>query len=600
MTRWLVTGAGGMLAHDLLAVLSARPDDRVVAADRGALDITDVPSVAAAVDGVDVVVNTAAWTRVDAAETEEAAATRVNGDGVAVLADACAHHGARLVHLSTDYVFDGRGTSPYPEDAPTAPTSAYGRSKLAGEEAVLVNLPEAGYVLRTAWLYGAAGGSFVRTMIRLEGSRDTVDVVDDQRGQPTWTADLARRIVELAVADAPPGVYHATNSGGTTWFGLAQAVFTELGADPGPAHHDRPLPAARAPAGVLRAGTRPLGPRGAAAAAPVARRPGRRLRDRRLHLVTRQRLAVAARWLLLVLVLVAFGVALHGKWADVREDLGRLDVPAVLLAALLCLLGTLGAAQSWREVLADLGSRVSLLAGARIFFVGQLGKYVPGAVWPVLVQMRLGALLGVPRVRMGLAFVVTLGLSLALGLVVGLAALPGLLAGAHPAYAWLLVLLPAALVFLQPRALNAVLVRALRLARRPPLEHALTGRGIARAGVGVMVFWLVGGLHVWVLAVDLGAAPWRTLPLAIGGFALAFCIGPLFVVLPAGAGVREAVLIVLLRAELSPTRAVAVALVSRFLLVVTDGLLALAAVAADRAVRPDHEGSGGLQRTEPS
>lgn len=232
MTRWLVTGAGGMLAHDLLAVLATRPGDTVLALDRGALDILDGPAVATAVDGIDVVVNTAAWTDVDGAEGSEAAATRINGDGPAVLADACAHHGTRLLHVSTDYVFDGTGTAPYAEDAPTGPTSAYGRGKLAGEEAVLLNLPEAGYVLRTAWLYGAAGSSFVRTMIRLEGSRETVDVVDDQRGQPTWTRDLAERVVALGVSDAAPGTYHATNSGETTWFGLAQAVFAELGADP--------------------------------------------------------------------------------------------------------------------------------------------------------------------------------------------------------------------------------------------------------------------------------------------------------------------------------------------------------------------------------
>lgn len=307
--------------------------------------------------------------------------------------------------------------------------------------------------------------------------------------------------------------------------------------------------------------------------------------------MTRQRLAAAGRWLLLALVVLGFAYALHGKWAGVRDDLSRLDPAVVVLAGALVVVGTLGSGQAWREVLADLGSRVPLLPGARIFYVGQLGKYVPGAVWPVLVQMRLGTTLGVPRVRMGLAFVVTLGLSLALGLVVGLAALPGLLVGAHPAYAWLLALLPLALVFLHPRTLNALLGRALRLARRPAPEHPLSGRGITRASVGVLVFWLVGGLHVWVLAVDLGAARWPTLPLAVGGFALAFCIGPLFVVLPAGAGVREAVLIVLLQTQLSSTRAVAVALVSRFLLVVADGLLAGAAALTTR-LNHDREDSG--------
>jgi dTDP-4-dehydrorhamnose reductase len=149
------------------------------------------------------------------------------------MAAACAAAGARLVHPSTDYVFSGTGSEPYPEDHPTAPATAYGRTKLAGEQAVRRLLPEASYVLRTAWLYGAHGPNFVRTMIRLEGARDTVAVVDDQHGQPTWTGDVARQIVLLAGSGAEPGIYHATNSGATTWLGLARAVFRLLGADPG-------------------------------------------------------------------------------------------------------------------------------------------------------------------------------------------------------------------------------------------------------------------------------------------------------------------------------------------------------------------------------
>ncbi|MDG6108922.1 dTDP-4-dehydrorhamnose reductase [Dactylosporangium aurantiacum] len=229
MTRYLVTGAGGMLGQDLLAALDGRA---VTALKRADLDVTDAPAVAEAVAGHDVVLNAAAWTDVDGAETAYEAALAVNGTGVAVLASACHATGARLVHVSTDYVFDGAGTSPYPEDAPTAPLNAYGRSKLAGEQAVLATLPTTGYVVRTAWLYGAAGRNFVKTMLRLAATRDFVDVVDDQAGQPTWSRDLARRLVELADADAPAGVYHGTASGQTTWHGLAQAVFTIAGLDP--------------------------------------------------------------------------------------------------------------------------------------------------------------------------------------------------------------------------------------------------------------------------------------------------------------------------------------------------------------------------------
>jgi len=227
--RWLVTGAGGMLGADLLDVLAG---EDVVGLTRGDLDVTDAAAVTAAVDGRDVVVNAAAWTDVDGAERAEAAATRVNGDGPRVLADACLAAGARLVHVSTDYVFDGKASTPYAEGHPTAPASAYGRSKLRGEEAVRSVLPESSCVVRTAWLYGQHGGNFVRTMINLEGQRDTLDVVDDQLGQPTWTLDLANQIVALVRADAPAGVYHATSSGETTWCGLARAVFEELGADP--------------------------------------------------------------------------------------------------------------------------------------------------------------------------------------------------------------------------------------------------------------------------------------------------------------------------------------------------------------------------------
>jgi dTDP-4-dehydrorhamnose reductase len=234
MTRWLVTGAAGMLGQDLTALL-AEGSAEATGLDRGALDITDPAATMDAVQQFrpDIVVNCAAWTAVDDAEAHEDLALAVNGDGAANLAAACAKAGARLMQPSTDYVFSGAGSEPYPEDHPTEPVSAYGRTKLAGEEAVLSLLPDAGYVLRTAWLYGAHGPNFVRTMIRLEGSKDTVAVVDDQRGQPTWTADVARHMLLLAEADAPPGIYHATSSGTTTWMGLAREVFRLLGADPG-------------------------------------------------------------------------------------------------------------------------------------------------------------------------------------------------------------------------------------------------------------------------------------------------------------------------------------------------------------------------------
>jgi dTDP-4-dehydrorhamnose reductase len=231
--RWLVTGAGGMLGRDLVEVLS--PVVELTALDRSTLDVTDASAVADAVSGHHVVVNAAAWTDVDGAETAEAAATAVNGDAVAHLARACSASGAILLHVSTDYVFSG-GTSPYLEDAPTAPLNAYGRGKLAGERSVLALAPSHGYVVRTAWLYGQYGRNFVSTVLGLASSRPTIDVVTDQVGQPTWTLALARRLLDLGAAAidglADPGVYHATASGRTSWYGLARAVFEEAGLDP--------------------------------------------------------------------------------------------------------------------------------------------------------------------------------------------------------------------------------------------------------------------------------------------------------------------------------------------------------------------------------
>ncbi|MEU7863001.1 dTDP-4-dehydrorhamnose reductase [Nonomuraea sp. NPDC049141] len=230
--RWMITGAGGMLGTDLTELLRVTPGMRVVPFARSELDLRDADAVAWAVRAArpDVVVNCGAWTNVDEAETREQEALAINGTAVAVLARVAAELGARLIQLSTDYVFDGSGHDPYRETAPTGPINAYGRTKLAGERAALEH---GHHVVRTAWLYGAQGRSFARTMVGLEGSRQTVSVVDDQFGQPTWTGDLAERIVLLGRADAPPGVYHGTSAGRTTWYDYAREIFTLLGADPG-------------------------------------------------------------------------------------------------------------------------------------------------------------------------------------------------------------------------------------------------------------------------------------------------------------------------------------------------------------------------------
>jgi dTDP-4-dehydrorhamnose reductase len=240
----LVTGANGQLGTDLLHAVRDGTDVFARGLTRKDLDVTDAFGVQDMVVGWSrivrsdnpdhrlVVVNATAYTAVDAAETDEETAFAVNAAGPALLATACAKVGARLIHVSTDYVFPGDADRPYEVDDQTGPKSVYGRTKLAGEEAVREILPDAACVVRTAWVYGASGQNFVKTMVRLEKERDTVSVVDDQRGSPTWSRDLANGLLALAGSDVRAGVLHATNRGETTWYGFTKAIFEELGADP--------------------------------------------------------------------------------------------------------------------------------------------------------------------------------------------------------------------------------------------------------------------------------------------------------------------------------------------------------------------------------
>lgn len=264
--RWLVIGAGGMLGTDLMDRLTSAGAD-VAGLRRADLDVTDAEAAHRALVGAAVVVNCAAWTAVDDAEAHEADAFAVNATGAANLARAAHAAGARFVHVSTDYVFDGEATQPYAEDAPVAPRSAYGRTKAAGEWAVRAEASDH-LVVRTAWLYGAHGGCFPKTMARLAGERDQLAVVDDQVGQPTWTRDLADLIVRLVEADAPAGTYHGTASGRTSWFGFTQRIVAAAGHTTGvePTTSDKfPRPAPRPAYSVLghdalhAAGVAPIG-----------------------------------------------------------------------------------------------------------------------------------------------------------------------------------------------------------------------------------------------------------------------------------------------------------------------------------------------------
>jgi dTDP-4-dehydrorhamnose reductase len=219
-----------MLGTDVVQALTDA-GQQVRAVGSAELDVRDAAACQAAVRDVDVVVNCSAYTAVDAAETDESAAFAVNAVGAANLAKACAATGATLVHISTDYVFDGSASEPYAADDPIAPRSAYGRTKAAGEWAARAEHGDV-LVVRTAWLYGAHGGCFPRTIAKALTQRDTLDVVADQIGQPTWTVDVARIVLGLVAAGAAPGTYHATSSGQVSWHGFAQAVAEESHTDP--------------------------------------------------------------------------------------------------------------------------------------------------------------------------------------------------------------------------------------------------------------------------------------------------------------------------------------------------------------------------------
>lgn len=241
----LVPGGHGQLGHDLV---DAAPEGSVVLAPgSGEFDVTQAGAVVRAVDELadaaakadlpPIVVNAAAYTAVDAAESDQDAAFAVNADGPRLLAALCSSRRIPLVHLSTDYVFSGDKAGPYEVDDQVGPKSVYGVTKLAGESSVLRSGAEA-WVVRTSGVYGVHGHNFVKSIARLASERDTLSVVDDQRVSPTWSADLAAGLLQLArmilAGNGPRGrILHCTGSGETTWYGFARAIFEEIGTDPG-------------------------------------------------------------------------------------------------------------------------------------------------------------------------------------------------------------------------------------------------------------------------------------------------------------------------------------------------------------------------------
>jgi dTDP-4-dehydrorhamnose reductase len=247
---WLIVGANGQLGKSLADVLQTHQIE-FVAIGKDQLDITDDEQVGETIAQYQpsVIVNAAAWTKVDDAEDNEAAAYAVNCVGARNIAQVALTCGAQMIHISTDYVFDGSALSPIDETEPGTPIGAYGRTKWAGEQAVREVLPNDSLIVRTAWLYSQFGANFARTMTRRALGDQPVRVVNDQYGQPTLTSDLAEHLVKLVEHSVPAGTYHGTNSDQATWFEFAREIYALVGSDPGLV---TPVPATEYPTRAVR------------------------------------------------------------------------------------------------------------------------------------------------------------------------------------------------------------------------------------------------------------------------------------------------------------------------------------------------------------
>ncbi len=296
----------------------------------------------------------------------------------------------------------------------------------------------------------------------------------------------------------------------------------------------------------------------------------------------RNTLRRAALGLLLLAGISLAVVSLADQWDQVRAGAGELSAGPVLAAGLAVLLSLTLSLLAWRSMLDGLGTAVPLGGAARIFFVGQLGKYVPGSVWPIVAQMELGAGYGLSRAAVATGGLLATAVAVPVALLLGLLTVPALVAADASAYLFLFLALPVAVLVLSPPLLNPLLGRALRLARRPPLAQRLTGATVLRVALFAGGAQLLLGVQAWLLAVDLGAGGLEVLPLAVGAFSLAGVAGLLAIPVPAGAGVREAVLVVALSPVLPVGQALVLALVSRVLLTVSDLLVAGVAVRGRR------------------
>ncbi len=306
---------------------------------------------------------------------------------------------------------------------------------------------------------------------------------------------------------------------------------------------------------------------------------------------------LGSRWLKIAVVVIAVGIgvyAIEKEWNQVHQALGEIGFLASFEALLALLVMQFATLRQWQSLLAGLGSPVRTTTAGRIFFIGQLGKYIPGSVWPILTQMELGARAKVPRSRSASASVLTMVLSLASGLLVAAATLP--FAHYSSGYDWVFIFVPVILVCLYPRVLNPLLNRLFKLTKRPGLDQPVTLTMLSKALGWALLAWLANGVQIWILADKLGAPVGRTFLIALGGYAFAWCVGFVIIFAPAGAGARDALLILALSPLIGRESAMAVALVSRAVNTISDLLVAgLAAATRRRGIdaAPQAEGSQG-------
>jgi glycosyltransferase 2 family protein len=283
------------------------------------------------------------------------------------------------------------------------------------------------------------------------------------------------------------------------------------------------------------------------------------------------------KWGVLVVAIGVGAYEIAKEWREVHHALAQIGLLACFEALLVLLVMQFATLRLWQSLLAGLGSPIRTTTAGRIFFIGQLGKYIPGSVWPVLTQMELGARANVPRPRSASASILTMTLSLATGLFVAAATLP--FAHFSAGYDWVFILVPLILACLHPRVLNPLLNRLFKMIKRPGLEHPVTLTMLSKALAWSLLAWAANGLQIWILADKLGAPAGRTILIALGGYAFAWCVGFVIIFAPAGGGFRDALLIAVLAPVLHYAPAFAVALVSRAVNTISDLLVAGTAAA---------------------